>query len=189
MLWLLLYPFYFSWAAFFPLHLKLIIRLLLCHSSVPSHLLPASIEKTGMFCKGTKAGWHYLAGVLWCSSPLEKQPRKVSFWDQKSSWFMAFDASCLLTKTHRFDITQTDYFQEKNIWYIFPSFSFFKNSKNEKTKNLYEQQFFLILSNCPYFFQCNLVYTTSKNPIVWVWKTCASNENMYCFPKVKNFLC
>ena len=106
-------PSYFSSAAFFPLHLKLIIRLLLCHSSVPSHLLPASIEKTGMFCKGTKAGWHYLAGVLWCSSPLEKQPRKVSFWDQKSSWFMAFDASCLLTKTHRFDIIQTDYFQEK----------------------------------------------------------------------------
>ena len=133
MLWLLLYPFYFSWAAFFPLHLKLIIRLLLCHSSVPSHLLPASIEKTGMFCKGTKAGWHYLAGVLWCSSPLEKQPRKVSFWDQKSSWFMAFDASCLLTKTHRFDIIQTF----KKIMYdnyIFPSFSVltFYNSDHEK---------------------------------------------------------
>ena len=133
MLWLLLYPFYFSWAAFFPLHLKLIIRLLLCHSSVPSHLLPASIEKTGMFCKGTKAGWHYLAGVLWCSSPLEKQPRKVSFWDQKSSWFMAFDASCLLTKTHRFDIIQNMItFEKKNIWYIFPSFSFFKKFKEWK---------------------------------------------------------
>ena len=37
-------PSYFSSAAFFPLHLKLIIRLLLCHSSVPSHLLPPSIE-------------------------------------------------------------------------------------------------------------------------------------------------
>ena len=132
MLWLFPYPFYFSWAAFFPLHLKLIIRLLLCHSSVPSHLLPASIEKTGMFCKGTQS-WLALSGwcILWCSSPLEKQPRKVSFWDQKSSWFMAFDASCLLTKTHRFDVIQTMItFERKNIWYIFPSFSLFKNSNN-----------------------------------------------------------
>ena len=78
--WLLLYPFYFSWAAFFPLHLKLIIRLLLCHSSVPSHLLPASIEKTGMFCKGTKAGWHYLAGVYYYVAPLLKNnPEKFHF--------------------------------------------------------------------------------------------------------------
>ena len=80
MLCLFLYPFYFSWAAFFPLHLKLIIRLLLCHSSVPSHLLPASIEKTGMFCKGTKAGWHYLAGVYYGVAPLLKNnPEKFHF--------------------------------------------------------------------------------------------------------------
>ena len=80
------------------------------------------LRKLGCFVREPKAGWHYLAGVLWCSSPLEKQPRKVSFWDQKSSWFMAFDASCLLTKTHRFDIIQTF----KKIMYdnyIFPSFS------------------------------------------------------------------
>ena len=80
MLWLFLYPFYFSCSAFFPLHLKLIIRLLLCHSSVPSHLLPASIEKTGMFCKGTKAGWHYLAGVYYGVAPLLKNnPEKFHF--------------------------------------------------------------------------------------------------------------
>ena len=53
----------------FPLHLKLIIRLLLCHSSVPSHLLPASIEKLGCFVREPQ---HH-------HSPLEKQPRKVSF--------------------------------------------------------------------------------------------------------------
>ena len=45
---------YFS----FPLHLKLIIRLLLCHSSVPSHLLPASIEKTPWcFVRKTLKTW------------------------------------------------------------------------------------------------------------------------------------
>ena len=143
MLWLLLYPFYFSWAAFFPLHLKLIIRLLLCHSSVPSHLLPASIEKTGMFCKGTKAGWHYLAVLQLCSSPLEKQPRKVSFWDQKSSWFMAFDASCLLTKTHRFDIIKTMKGEIMNLSFILKKL--FKNpNKYLIFKTIYISSSFLI---------------------------------------------
>ena len=139
MLWLLLYPFYFSWAAFFPLHLKLIIRLLLCHSSVPSHLLPASIEKTGMFCKGTKAGWHYLAGVYYGVAPLLKNnPEKFHFgiknpldlWHLMRLAYLLRHTGLILYRLITF---------KKKIYdtSFFPSFSFFFKFKEWKKIKTY----------------------------------------------------
>ena len=102
------------------------------------------LRKLGCFVREPKlAGWHYLAVLQLCSSPLEKQPRKVSFWDQKSSWFMAFDASCLLTKTHRFDIIKTMKGEIMNLSFILKKL--FKNpNKYLIFKTIYISSSFLI---------------------------------------------